>query len=122
VLTLSTITVDPNKLGYSAMASVFVKAANRSKMSEIHAQMLQIPNLIVAIRLIGAYDLYAAIFLADFEELFNAEEQIRRIQGIEKTDLFLTPNVPAWPLNLFPSLLKSEFMRPKFAFEKPKQI
>jgi DNA-binding Lrp family transcriptional regulator len=122
VLTLSTITVDLNKLGYNAMANVFVKAANRSKMSEIHAQMLQIPNLIVAIRLIGAYDLYAAIVLTDFEELFNAQEQIRRIQHIEKTDIFLTPNVPAWPLNLFPSLLQSEFMGPKFAFEKPNRI
>jgi len=118
VLTLSTITVDLNKLGYNAMASVFVKAANRSKMSEIHAQMLQIPNLIVAIRLIGAYDLYAAIVLTDFKELFNITEQIRRIPGIEITDIFLTPNVPAWPLNLFPSLLQSEFMQPKFAFEK----
>jgi len=122
VLTLSTITVDLNKLGYEAMASVFVKAANRSKMSEIHAQMLQIPNLIVSIRLIGAYDLYTAIVLRDFKELFNAQEQIRRIKHIEKTDIFLTPNVPAWPLNLFPSLLQSEFMRPKIAFEKPNGI
>jgi Lrp/AsnC family transcriptional regulator for asnA, asnC and gidA len=122
LLTLSTITVDLNKLGYKAMANVFVKAANRSKTSEIHAQMLQIPNLIVAIRLLGAYDLYAAIVLTDFEELFNAQEQIRRIQHIEKTDIFLTPNVPEWPLNLFPSLLQSEFMGPKFAFKKPTRI
>ena len=122
VLTLSAITVDLKKLGYNAMASVFVKAASRSKMAEIHAQMFQIPNLIVAIRLIGAYDLYAAIVFRDFEELFNAQEQIRRIQHIEKTDIFLTPNVPAWPLNLFPLLLQSEFMGPKFAFEKPNRI
>ena len=110
--------IDPNKLGYSTMANVFVKAANRSKLPEIHAQLLQIPNLIVAIRLIGAYDLYATIFLANFQEFFNAKEQIRRIPNIEKTDFFLTPIVPEWPLNLFPSLLQSEFMGPKFAFEK----
>jgi len=117
VLTHSIIIVDPNKLGYQAMASVFVKAANRSKMPEIHAQMLQIPNLIVIIRLIGAYDLYAAIFLADFEDFFNVKEQIRRIQGIEKTDTILTPAPPVWPFNLFPSLLQSEFLQPKFAFD-----
>jgi DNA-binding Lrp family transcriptional regulator len=118
LLPRSTITIDPNKLGYSTMANVFVKAANRSKLPEIHAQLLQIPNLIVAIRLIGAYDLYATIFLANFQEFFNAKEQIRRIPNIEKTDFFLTPIVPEWPLNLFPSLLQSEFMGPKFAFEK----
>ena len=116
VLTRSTIIVDPNKLGYHAMASVFVKAANRSKMPEIHAQMLQIPNLIVSIRLIGAYDLYAAIFLTSFEEFFKVTEQIRRIRGIEETDTYLSPAPPVWPLNLFPSLLQSEFMEPKFAF------
>jgi DNA-binding Lrp family transcriptional regulator len=117
VLTLSSIVIDPPKLGYTAMANVFVKAANRSKMQEIQAQMLKIPNLIVAIRLIGAYDLYAAIFFADFQEFFNAQEQIRRIPDIEKTQMILTPIVPVWPLNLFPSLLENKFMRPKFAFK-----
>jgi Lrp/AsnC family transcriptional regulator for asnA, asnC and gidA len=121
VLTLSTIIVDLNKLGYSAMANLFVKVANRSKMSEICAQMLQIPNLIVTIRLIGAYDLYATIVFADFEALFKVTEQIRRMQGIEKTEFFLTPVVPVWPLNLFPSLLQTEQM-PKFAFEKSPPI
>lgn len=117
VLTLSSIVIDPTKLGYTAMANVFVKATNRSKMQEIQAQMLKIPNLIVAIRLIGAYDLYASIFFADFQEFFNAQEKIRRIPYIEKTQMILTPIVPVWPLNLFPSLLQNKFMRPKFAFE-----
>jgi Lrp/AsnC family transcriptional regulator for asnA, asnC and gidA len=114
VLCRSSILIDLNKLGYTAMASVFVKAANRSKMAEIHAQMVQMPNLIVAIRLIGPYDLYAAIVFEDFGQLFNVAEQIRQIKGIEKTETFLTPVVPAWPLNLFPGLLQSELMMPKF--------
>jgi Lrp/AsnC family transcriptional regulator for asnA, asnC and gidA len=117
VLTLSSVTVDLNKLGYNAMASLFVKAANRSKMPEIHNQLLKIPNLIVAIRLIGSYDLYASVVLEDFQQLFGLNEQIRKIHGIEKTDIFLTPNVPAWPLNLFPSLLESGRLLPKFFLE-----
>jgi Lrp/AsnC family transcriptional regulator for asnA, asnC and gidA len=117
LLILSTIIIDPNKLGYKAMASLFIKVANKGKMPEILAQILQIPNLIVTIRLIGSYDLYAAVFLADFEELFKVTEQIRRIQNIKKTDIHLTPNVPVWPLNLFPSLLQTEKM-PKFAFDE----
>jgi len=118
VLTLSSITVDLNKLGYNAMASLFVKAANRSKMPEIHTQLLKIPNLIVSIRLIGTYDLYASIVLEDFQELFRLNEQIRRVHGIDKTEIFLTPNVPAWPLNLFPWLLDSKRL-PKFFPEIP---
>lgn len=116
VLSLSTIMVDLNKLGYNAMASVYVKVANRGRMQEIYAQLLQIRNLIVVIRLIGAYDLYLAIVLADFAQFFDVQEQIRRIVGIEKTETILGPVVPGWPLNLFPELLKSEAM-PKFYSE-----
>jgi Lrp/AsnC family transcriptional regulator, regulator for asnA, asnC and gidA len=113
VLTLSTITVDLDKLGYKSFAHMFMKVANRSKIPEICAQMLQIPNLVVMIRLIGVYDLYVCIALADFEELFTVTEQIRRIQGIDRTETILTPPPRAWPLQLFPSLLQSELMEPK---------
>ncbi|MGD0405208.1 MAG: hypothetical protein ABSB10_00950, partial [Candidatus Bathyarchaeia archaeon] len=114
LLTLSTITLDLNKIGYKAMANLYIKVSNRSKMSEIYSQMLQIPNLIVIIRLIGFYDLYAAIALEDFEKMFEANEKIRRISGIETTEIFLTPMLPSWPLNLFPSLLENELMQPKY--------
>jgi len=113
VLTISSITVDLEKLGYRSLAHMFIKIANRSKTPEICEQMLQIPNLIVMIRLIGVYDLYVCVALADFNELFELTEQIRRIQGIEKTETILTPPPRAWPLHLFPSLLESELMEPK---------
>lgn len=105
VLTHSTITIDLNKLGYSAWGHLFVKAANRSKMPEIYSQILQIPNLIVAIRYIGAYDLYATVALESYEEMFRLTEYMRRIKGIERNDIFPGRVWPIWPLNLFPSLL-----------------
>jgi DNA-binding Lrp family transcriptional regulator len=114
LLTLSTITLDLNKLGYKALANLYIKVSNRSKMSDICSQLLQIPNLIVIIRLIGSYDLYAAIVLEDFDKMFDANEKIRRISGIETTEVILTPMPPSWPLNLFPSLLEGESMQPKY--------
>ena len=114
LLTLSTVTLDLNKLGYKALANLYIKVSNRSKMSEICSQLLQIPNLIVIIRLIGAYDLYAAIALENFDRLFEANEKIRRISGVEAIEVILTPMCPSWPLNLFPSLLESETMQPKY--------
>jgi DNA-binding Lrp family transcriptional regulator len=114
LLTLSTVTLDLNKLGYKALASLYVKVSNRSKMLDICSQLLQIPNLIVIIRLIGAYDLYAAIALENFDKLFEANEKIRRINGVETTEVILTPMCPSWPLNLFPSLLEGETMQPKY--------
>ena len=114
LLTSSTITLDLTKLGYKAMANLYAKVSNRSKMTEIYNKLLQIPNLIVILRLIDSYDLYISIVLKDFDELFEASEQIRKIEGLEKPDIFLTPVLPAWPLNLFPSLLENNAMQPKY--------
>jgi Lrp/AsnC family transcriptional regulator for asnA, asnC and gidA len=105
VLTHSTLTVDLNKLGFQAFAFLFIKVANRSKMPEIFSQILQIPNLVVAFRLIGPYDLHATAFLTSFSHLFEATEQIRRIPGIELTETCVTPAWDRWPPNLFVSLL-----------------
>ncbi len=117
LLTLSTVTLDLKKLGYKALVNLYIKASNRSKMTEIYSQLLQIPNVIVIIRLIGTYDLYVAIAVEDFDEMFEAKEKIRKISGLEKTDVFISPMPPVWPLNLFPSLLESEVM-PKYWTEK----
>ncbi len=121
VLTRSTITIDLNKLGYNALASIYLKVSNRSMMPEIYAQLSQVPNLIVIIRLIGPYDLYICIVLEDFDDLFRVSEKIHRISGIEKTEIIVGPTLPAWPLNLFPSLLKSEVIQPKYWLGKSKE-
>ncbi len=105
LLTLSTVTVDLNKLGYNAMAHNFIKVANRSKMPEVYAQVLKIPNVIVVIRLIGTYDLFVIAVLESFDDEFNLRASLRRIQDIEKTDTFLNPNFRAHPLNIFSQLI-----------------
>ena len=114
LLTLSTITIDLSKLGYKALGNVFIKVSNRSKMPEIYSKLFQIPNIIVIIREIGAYDLYCAVVLEDFEKLFEVYNKIIRIVGIETAEVYLTGIPRAWPFNLFPSLLESEYMKPKY--------
>jgi len=114
LLTLSTITLDLTKLGYKALAHVYIKVSNRSKMPEIYSQLLEIPNLIVIIRLIGSYDLYSALALEDFDKLFEANDKIRRISGVETTLVYLTKTPPSWPLHLFPSLIENEAIQPKY--------
>jgi hypothetical protein len=46
--------------------------------------------------------------------LFEVNEKIGRISGIETIEAFLTPLPPSWPLNLFPSLIENETMQPKY--------
>ena len=117
LLTRSSITLDLTKLGYKAMADLYIKVSNRSKLTDIYNQLLKIPNLIVIIRLFGNYDLYAAIALEDFDKMFEVSEYISKINGLEKPDICLTPMLPAWPLNLFPSLLETNVM-PKYWLAK----
>ena len=119
LLSLSTITLDLNKLGYIALANLYLNVSNRSKMPEIYSQLLQIPNLIVIIRLIGSSDLYCAVALEDFNKLFEVKEKIRRISGVEPPSICLTKMPPSWPLNLFPSLLDDESSLPKYSPPKP---
>ena len=104
VLTSSTI-VDLKKLGFNAFAFLFIKVTNRSKTPDIYAQLLQVPNAVVAFRLLGQYDLAATIFLEDFRGLFEATEQVRKIPGIDLIDTYVTEAWDEWPPNLFHSLL-----------------
>lgn len=105
LLTNSCITLDLNKLGYSALANLYIKVSNRGKMTEIYNQLLEIPNIIVILRLLSVYDLYVAIALEDFSKMFEVADQISKINGIEKPEAILTPMFPAWPLNLFSEML-----------------
>lgn len=105
VLRLSTIQVNLKKLGYNATCNIFIKAQNRSQLQGICSEIFSIPNLIVSIRLIGSYDLLVIFALEDFESLFNLKEKINKIPGLEKVDLYINRNFPAWPLNMFYPLL-----------------
>ncbi|MGE5533211.1 MAG: Lrp/AsnC family transcriptional regulator [Bacillota bacterium] len=114
LFTFSSITVSLSKLGYKALANLYIKVSNRSKMNEIYTQLLEIPNLVVIIRLIGPFDLYCGLILEDFEQMFEANDKIRKISGVDSTTAHLTMLPPSWPLNLFPSLIDSEAIAPKY--------
>jgi len=104
LLPRSTITLDLKKLGYNALAAIFVKG-ERSKMQEIANKILQMPNIIVFIRLIGSYDLFAIAALEDFRSLIRLQKELHAIEGIEQIDFSINEPFPAWPANAFAPLL-----------------
>jgi DNA-binding Lrp family transcriptional regulator len=105
VLTLSTVTINLKKLGYNAQAFSFIKVANKSKLPEIHNQLIGFPNLVMATRLIGPYDLAVTVVLQDFQDLFKFKQEVRKITGIEQFDVYLGPTMQIYPFNLFQNLL-----------------
>jgi Lrp/AsnC family transcriptional regulator, regulator for asnA, asnC and gidA len=105
LLTLSTITVDLKKLGYNGVANVFIKVSNKSEIPKIYEQILQIPNVIVVIRVIGTYDLQIYVALTDFEDMFMLTKRFHGVSGIDQADFFVHEPFRDWPLNVFGSLL-----------------
>jgi len=105
LLTLSTVTIDLQKLGYKATAHFLIKVANKSSIPKIHLKLLQMPNIIVLVRLIGNFDLSAMAVLKDFEDMIRIREQIQKISGIEYTEQHLIKPFDRWPLNFFASTL-----------------
>jgi DNA-binding Lrp family transcriptional regulator len=122
VLTISTITVDLRKIGYCALAHLYLKVENRSKMSEVTTRLLEIQNLLVMIKLMGAYDLYVCIALDNFEGWFEAVQMINNIDEIKTAEPLFAPTPPSWPLNLFPSLLEGNAFQPKYWLGAQKNI
>jgi hypothetical protein len=74
-------------------------------MPEISAQVLKIPNLLTALRLIGFYDLFILVALQDFKEYFDLQARIRAMQGIDDTLTLLNQCAQPYPINMFRSLL-----------------
>jgi Lrp/AsnC family transcriptional regulator for asnA, asnC and gidA len=105
VITHTAITVDLNKLGYKALANIFVKIANRSKMPEIYTKLLQIPNAINIYKLIGIYDLRIVVAVTDFEDVVNLRDQFRKMKDIDQAEITIDRIIGPWPWNLFTPLV-----------------
>lgn len=105
LFTLSTIMVDLNKLGYHAGAFMVIKLANKSKMPEVEAELLKTPNVILLVKYIGAYDMFAHVVFESFEAYFEMMHCIYQIPDVERVDFFLVPSFRSWPANVFAPLL-----------------
>jgi len=99
--------VNLEKLGYSGMGFIMIKLLNKDKMPDIYAQVCQIPNVIVARRLKGTYDLRLIVALKDARDITQQQEKINNIRGIEKYEITIHKTFPAWPVNLYAPLLFS---------------
>lgn len=118
LLPRSSVSLDLNKLGYRGLGNYYIKVSNRSKLTEIYNQLLEIPNVFVIIRLLGDFDLYVAVALEDFDRMFEVSQRFSKINGLEKSELSVAPMPSAWPLELFSPLLEGKTM-PKYFEDKP---
>ncbi len=104
VLPFSSITINLRKLGYEAAATFLVKTENQKKVDILH-KLTHIPNIIVALKTLGAIDIWLFAPVASFEELFKLEQSIYAIEGVTKIEVLLHRGFVDWSLSLFKKLI-----------------
>lgn len=88
----STIVIDPQKIGYQAMAVFVIDTApthilprenNPPDSSMILDRLIRMPNIIVAAKSVGDHDLLAISVVMSFEHLIKVRDDIARIPGVK---------------------------------------
>ena len=87
----STVVINPTKIGYSFIArfGIDVKPAYSSQVLE---EIIKIPSVIVASKLVGKYDLISIIVIKNFQHLCELRENILEMPYVEKIETGLWIN------------------------------
>lgn len=108
VFSYSSVTVNLEKLGFKASAAFCLKISKekQSKISQIYDEITKFPNVIIASRLLGVVDMLFLVPLRSFEELFEFQNRLSEIEGIEEVDMALYKAHKNWPRQLYDGLLE----------------
>jgi len=101
VLPLSAITVDLRKLGYKGLALLLVRTSKTHTISKVFDEIVQIPNIIVSHKCVGAVDMYLVVPFFNVTELLAVRQRLRDTPGIKEIELSIDEPFSSWPLNLF---------------------
>ena len=82
IIVNSTVIINPKKIGYSFIArfGIDVKPAYSSQVLE---EIIKIPSVIVASKLVGKYDLISILVLKNFQHLCELREIILEMPYVE---------------------------------------
>lgn len=108
VILNSSITVNSEKIGYSANAMIYINLEIGSNVHKILKKINEFPNVIILVRVMGEFDILTVIALRGFSELFKIEKQFRTMKGIRKVQINVNPPFFQWPINFFANLFQVE--------------
>ena len=85
VIVNSTVIINPIKIGYSFITrfGIDVKPAYSSQVLE---EIIKIPSVIVASKLVGKYDLISIIVIKNFKHLCELRDHILEMPYVEKVE------------------------------------
>ena len=85
IIVNSTLVLNPKKIGYSHI-SRFGIDVKPSHSSQILEEIIRIPSVIVASKLVGKYDLIAIIVVKNFNHLCELRDSILEMPYVEKVE------------------------------------
>lgn len=105
VLPFSSITVNLQKLGYNFLAIFTLRTIASNIQPNVLTEILKIPNVLVAIKMVGAFDILIAAPFTNFNQLVQLKQRICDTSGVKEIELFVNEAFSSWPLNLFAQLV-----------------
>jgi Lrp/AsnC family transcriptional regulator for asnA, asnC and gidA len=110
VFAYSSVTVNLEKLGFKASAGFCLKISKekQEEITQIYNKITKFPNVIVAGRLLGSVDMCFLVPLRSFEEVFDFQQRLSEIEGIEEVDITLYKIHKNWPRQLYSNLLPEQ--------------
>jgi len=106
----SSITINLQKLGFKASVSfsLKIKYENHKEINQIYDKITKFPNVIVGNKMLGPFDMAFLVPVRDFEEIFEFQERLSHIKGIEKLGMTIFRPHESWPRNLSCNLLQEQ--------------
>ncbi|MCW4018853.1 MAG: Lrp/AsnC family transcriptional regulator [Candidatus Bathyarchaeota archaeon] len=91
-----TIQTDLTKLGYHAMAVLYLSTTHENSLSIIN-EISRIPDVFSIMKTSGDYDLQIYVMVRDIEELLRIQEKFWKIQGVTEIDMEMSRCSKKWP-------------------------
>ncbi len=105
ILPFSSITLNLKKLGYTGMGVLAIKVSNQTSVENAHNRIIKIPNIIVAIKVLGNFDILAITPFRNLENLANVTDKIFASVGIYRIETMIDEPYTSWPLNIVSDIL-----------------
>jgi DNA-binding Lrp family transcriptional regulator len=105
ILPFSSITVDLKKLGYMGTSIITMKVSSTHSVNETFSRILQVPNVIVAIKIFNYYDILTIVPFRALEDLDDLTEKLYKIPGVNEVNIKVERPYEKWPLNVITELI-----------------
>ena len=95
---LSSITIDIEKLGFLGSAHLLIKTKLGVSAAQTVEKLKTTPNVLIATRSIGAYEVYAVVAFRSAKNLFESVSRIKALPDILTLDMsFAIPGMRNFP-------------------------